>query len=40
MDTDIKKEEESGKAEQKGIKSHLNIAICRITLAINIRKKD
>lgn len=39
MDTDIKKEEDI-KTEPKGIKSYLNIAICRITFAINIRGKN
>lgn len=38
MDTDMKKEEDV-KSEPKGIESHLIIAIYRITLAINDRKK-
>lgn len=39
MDTDIKKEEDI-KTEPKGIKSHLEITIYRITFAINIRDKE
>jgi len=38
MDTDIKKEEDI-KTEPKGIKSHLNIAVCRIAFAINVKEK-
>lgn len=38
MDTDAKKDEDM-KADVKGIKSHLNIAVCHITFAINIGGK-
>lgn len=39
MDTDIKKEEDI-KTEPQGIKLYLNITICCITFAINIRGEN